>query len=294
MPKSSFSVYFGHFSPSFCSYGCAVLLGSGSLFRPSPPVLPKTRKHRPIASPFSGSALTGFCAPPRQNQALVAARSPKGVHAVSHIDGYSETFADLNPQHLTTARQIGIPSCKDRNAATGRADELVYIGDNPYFHVRPLNYSIPYLVPHAATLLEEIGRSFLDSLTLKGYAFQQLVVTSVLRTDADVAQLRTRNRNAAAESAHSYGTTFDISYTHFLPLVAPSQRLRNADPLHPQVHFGRSLARSATKGHLLCEIRGTSILFSHHREIIPGVLTRKSTTYDSPSLSTDKTSSPFR
>ena len=198
MPKSSFSVYFGHFSPSFCSYGCAVLRGSGSLFRPSPPVLPKTRKHRPIASPFS--------------------------------DGYSETFADLNPLHLTTARQIGIPSCKDRNAATRRADELVYIGDNPYFHVRPLNYSIPYLVPHAATLLEEIGRSFLDSLTLKGYAFQQLVVTSVLRTDADVAQLRTRNRNAAAESAHSYGTTFDISYTHFLPLVAPSQHVRKADP----------------------------------------------------------------
>ena len=167
---------------------------------------------------------------PRQNQALVAARTLKDVHTVSHIDGYSETFADLNPQPLTTARQVGIPSCKDRNAATRRADELVYIGDNPYFHVRPLNYSIPYLVPHAATLLEEIGRSFLDSLTLKGYAFQQLVVTSVLRTDADVAQLRQRNRNAAAESAHSYGTTFDISYTHFLPLVAPSQHVRKADP----------------------------------------------------------------
>ena len=167
---------------------------------------------------------------PRQNQALVAARTLKDVHTVSHIDGYSETFADLNPQHLTTARQVSIPSCKDRNAATRRADELVYIGDNPYFHVRPLNYSIPYLVPHAATLLEEIGRSFLDSLTLKGYAFQQLVVTSVLRTDADVAQLRQRNRNAAAESAHSYGTTFDISYTHFLPLVAPSQHVRKADP----------------------------------------------------------------
>lgn len=167
---------------------------------------------------------------PRQNQALVAARSPKGVHAVSPIDGYEETFSDLNPLHLNTARKVGIPSCKDRNAATHRADELVYIGDNPYFHVRPLNHSIPYLVPHAATLLEEIGRSFLDSLTLKGYGFQQLVVTSVLRTDVDVAQLRQHNRNAAAESAHSYGTTFDISYTHFLPLLAPSQRLRNADP----------------------------------------------------------------
>lgn len=184
---------------------------------------------RPPFSPFSACSSENSEAPtdsialqrqrvdrilraPRQNQALVAARSPKGVHAVSPIDGYEETFADLNPQHLTTARQVGIPSCKDRHAATQRADELVYIGDNPYFHVRPLNHSIPYLVPHAATLLEEIGHSFLDSLTNKGYAFQQLVITSVLRTDADVAQLRKRNRNAAAASAHSFGTTFDISY----------------------------------------------------------------------------------
>ena len=136
---------------------------------------------------------------PRKVQALTAAHSKKTPNAISHIDGYEETFSDLNPQHLNTARKIGIPSCKDRHAATRRADELVYIGDNPYFHVRPLNYSIPYLVPHAATLLEEIGRSFLDSLTTKGYAFQQLVVTSVLRTAADVDQLRKRNRNAAAQ-----------------------------------------------------------------------------------------------
>ena len=167
---------------------------------------------------------------PRNIEALVAGRTRKSPHSISHIDDYAGTFSDLNPQHLATAREIGIPSCQDRNAATRRADELVYIGDNPYFHVRPLNYSIPYLVPRAATLLEEIGHSFLDSLTNKGYAFQQLVITSVLRTDADVAQLRKRNRNAAAASAHSFGTTFDISYVHFLPLVAPSQHLRSADP----------------------------------------------------------------
>lgn len=167
---------------------------------------------------------------PRNIEALAAGRTRKSPHLISHIDDYVGTFSDLNPQHLATARKIGIPSCQDRNAATRRANELVYIGDNPYFHVRPLNYSIPYLVPRAATLLEEIGRSFLDSLTNKGYAFQQLVITSVLRTDADVAELRKSNRNAAAASAHSFGTTFDISYVHFLPLVAPSQHLRSADP----------------------------------------------------------------
>lgn len=150
---------------------------------------------------------------------------------VKSVTDFSETFPDLNPTHLATAERIGIRSCADRNEAALRDNELVYIGDNPYYHVRPLGYSIPYLVPRAATLLEEIGRSFLDSLTSKGYAFRQLVVTSVLRTQDDVRRLRRHNRNAAATSAHSFGTTFDIAYTHFNAVPGPRDpSLRTPDP----------------------------------------------------------------
>ena len=56
---------------------------------------------------------------PRKVQALIAAHSKKTPNAISHIDGYEETFSDLNPQHLNTARKVGIPSwlsCRGTNA----------------------------------------------------------------------------------------------------------------------------------------------------------------------------------
>ena len=41
-------------------------------------------------------------------------------------------------------------------------------------------------------------------------------VTSLLRTPATVSRLRRVNRNATAESTHTFGTTFDISYSRFI------------------------------------------------------------------------------
>lgn len=40
-------------------------------------------------------------------------------------------------------------------------------------------------------------------------------MTSVLRTKDDVKRLRRRNINASKNSAHFYGTTFDISWKRF-------------------------------------------------------------------------------
>ena len=41
-------------------------------------------------------------------------------------------------------------------------------------------------------------------------------MTSLLRTPATVSRLRRVNRNATAESTHTFGTTFDISYSRFI------------------------------------------------------------------------------
>ena len=43
----------------------------------------------------------------------------------------------------------------------------------------------------------------------------KIIVTSVLRTKDDVKRLRKTNSNASLNSAHFYGTTFDISYNRF-------------------------------------------------------------------------------
>ena len=79
-----------------------------------------------------------------------------------------------------------------------------------------LTHSIPYLIPQAADLLERIGRDFLDSLAAKGLNPNKIVVTSVLRTEADVRSLRKGNINASDQSTHRYGTTFDLSYWHYV------------------------------------------------------------------------------
>ena len=81
--------------------------------------------------------------------------------------------------------------------------------------VDSLTHSIPYLVPRASALLDTIGSNFLDSLAAKGLNPNQVIITSVLRTENDVKRLRRRNGNASANSAHCFGATFDVSWKRF-------------------------------------------------------------------------------
>ena len=112
----------------------------------------------------------------------------------------------------------------NREEAMKRKKELVYIGDNPFYHVNRLQQSIPYLVPRAAVLLNEIARAFVDSCAAKGVGFHRLVVTSVLRTREDVERLRRFNHNASDNSCHQYGTTFDIGYNKYERVYDPQGR----------------------------------------------------------------------
>jgi hypothetical protein len=87
--------------------------------------------------------------------------------------------------------------------------------------VDPLRQSIPYLVPRAAILLQDIGEAFFDSLHIKGVPLHRFIVTSVLRTQEDVARLRNFNQNATENSCHLYGTTFDICYNRYKTVEDP-------------------------------------------------------------------------
>ena len=51
-----------------------------------------------------------------------------------------------------------------------------------------------------------------------------MTVTSVLRTRDDVKRLRRRNGNASMNSAHFYGTTFDLSWKRFRKVEDPDGR----------------------------------------------------------------------
>ena len=111
--------------------------------------------------------------------------------------------------------------------AEKRKDELVFIGNNPFYKIDPgMSSSIPYLVPHAASVLETIARNYLDSLHAKGIPLHKILVSSVLRTEEDIERLRRINVNASPESCHRYGTTFDIPYNRYHTVSPPDESRR--------------------------------------------------------------------
>ena len=131
---------------------------------------------------------------------------------------YAVAFNDSNHVQLVAAQQWGVPPVKDREDAEQRKQELVYMACSPYYDMAHLDASIPYLVPHAAILLQDIGMAFTDSLLVRNMPLYRMVVSSVLRSEADVVRLRRTNKNATEQSCHLYGTTFDINYTVFKPV----------------------------------------------------------------------------
>lgn len=152
-------------------------------------------------------------------------------HRINSVPGFSRTFPDNNDVQLIAASTHGVKPVVDRQDAEMRKKELVFVGASPYFHVDPLRSSIPYLVPRAAILLNDIGRAYYDSLQIKGIPLHQIIVTSVLRSREDVKKLRTHNTNATENSCHMYGTTFDICYNRYKTVSPvegkPRRQVRN-------------------------------------------------------------------
>ncbi len=148
-------------------------------------------------------------------------------HRILGVYDYQACFPDVQEVQIRAARKWGVRPVRDRAQAESRKDELVYVGSNPYYVMdSPMNYSIPYLVPRAADLLQLIGRSYLDSLFVKGVPLHRIIVTSVLRSEEDVVRLSRGNVNVSAESCHRFGTTFDIAYNRYNTVSPPGAKRR--------------------------------------------------------------------
>lgn len=145
---------------------------------------------------------------------------------------YRTEFNDLNDVQLEVAQAIGVPPVANRDAAEHLKNRLVKLEDNELYTIDSLTHSIPYLIPRARDLLDTIGRHFQDSLQAKGLNPYKLVITSVLRTEADVNKLSRRNVNASENSTHRYGTTFDLSYWRYVKV--PELRGRPYEDVPPE------------------------------------------------------------
>lgn len=130
---------------------------------------------------------------------------------------YHDLFQDYNEVQIPYATRNGIEPIKNYHDAYRLRQPIVKIATCEAYYLDTLTHSMPYLVPKAAVLLEEIGCAFSDSVKAHGGSAYRIVVTSCTRSDYTVQKLLKVNRNASSRSCHMFGTTFDLSWTHYEP-----------------------------------------------------------------------------
>ena len=139
----------------------------------------------------------------------------KEIIYYTKLMSYGKVFNDINETHLEKAQAVGLKKIPEKRDDID-AKQLVKIENTDYLELDELRYSVPYLTAGAARELNHIAKAFNDSLKRKQLLEYKLVCSSVLRTEEDVNRLRkSGNPNASDNSAHCYGTTFDITYTRY-------------------------------------------------------------------------------
>lgn len=145
------------------------------------------------------------------------------------VRSWPSIFNDLQETQLAAAQKNGINASLTREDVEAGKYDLTYIETCDHYVVDELTHSVPYLVPKAATLVDEIGKAFQDSLYVRGYnRNHRIIVTSVTRTRSDVQRLQRQNANATENSCHCYATTVDITYNRF---DKPEQRTATDEKL---------------------------------------------------------------
>lgn len=134
--------------------------------------------------------------------------------------GYQERYKDKNSRHLEAAQ------CWDKKYPSvlplfdidklALLSELKSIQSSELLIVSPMRYSRPLLQEEAVQILEEIARRFQKKLQSAELPMYRIVLTSGTRSIKSQSSLEKVNDNAATESAHWYGYTFDISFGTFV------------------------------------------------------------------------------
>lgn len=158
----------------------------------------------------------GFAEDPAEEAEVIPVTAKRVYYSGKKL-AYSSIFADVNDLHIEAASSVGLKSpVQKRDHIDARKMGLVQIFDTKSYVVANLTHSVPYLTKGAAEELSRIADAFTAKLADNGLPYYRLVVNSVLRTQEDVTRLRrSGNVNATENSAHSYATTYDISYTKY-------------------------------------------------------------------------------
>jgi hypothetical protein len=129
-----------------------------------------------------------------------------------------ELRLDKNAEQVASARKLGqrVSGMAEIQRLV-QAGRLVALGDStPYWVLRDMPHSNPYVTPDTRAMLLELGRRFHARLDSAGLPRYRMKVTSALRTADTQEDLRKINSYASATtSAHEFGTTMDVSHERF-------------------------------------------------------------------------------
>ena len=129
----------------------------------------------------------------------------------------SSAMNQRNPLHLKEgaciAKGLDLPQKKLSQLST--VTGLTTVSSTSDYHVENMTHSKPLLTKRGQAVLKTIASNFQKRLQDQGYKKQKLVITSMTRSLDSQIELGKTNENAAAKSAHLYGSTFDLSYKKF-------------------------------------------------------------------------------
>jgi hypothetical protein len=178
----------------------------------------------------------------------------------------SELRQDRNAEQIASAMALGMRLYTTGEAELRRLESqgrLVALGDStPYWVLREMDHSVPYVTPDARAMLLHLGRRFharLDSLGLPRY---RMKITSAMRTPETQADLRKRNSYASRTlSAHEFGTTVDVSHERFA-VPADTGSIVWAAEADSLEEIGKTGAKvlQAELGRALAELRDQGLL----------------------------------
>jgi|GEM_PF-4697913 len=139
---------------------------------------------------------------------------------VQYEKKYRGRNRDYNRHHLKAAQCWNLRDDTDLPTASlaglSTLSSLRKIETSSMLVVSPMRHSRPVLHLAALEILDEIAVRFQTELQKKGLSRYRIVLTSGTRSRQSQATLQKVNSNAASETAHWYGYTFDIAYNVFI------------------------------------------------------------------------------
>lgn len=131
---------------------------------------------------------------------------------------YVSLFNDSQSKQLPSAKNGAFNGAPLKNRSSLRAvptQQIIKVHSCRYYKVTRLTHSMSFLTPKAKEELDAIAVDFHNKVKQNGLPNCRLLITSLLRTQEDIENLKESNTNAVTNSAHLYGTTFDISWSAY-------------------------------------------------------------------------------